>query len=48
MPGTVWQRTFLHPERGITFTLDAALCLYAWHGAHHTAHIAGLRQRMGW
>lgn len=48
MPGVAWQRTFLHPERGITFTLDAALCLYGWHGAHHTAHISGLRARQAW
>jgi len=24
------------------------LALYAWHGPHHTAHVTGLRQRMGW
>ena len=29
-------------------TLDANLALYSWHGQHHTAHIAGLRERMGW
>jgi hypothetical protein len=29
-------------------TIDELLALYAWHGYHHTAHITGLRQRMGW
>jgi len=40
-------RTLLHPERG-TLTLDQMLAMYAWHSAHHTAHITSLRQRMGW
>jgi hypothetical protein len=40
-------RTFRHPERGL-LTLDQNLCIYAWHGAHHVAHITELRKRMGW
>ena len=40
-------RTLFHPERG-TLTLDQMLAMYAWHSAHHTAHITSLRQRMGW
>jgi uncharacterized damage-inducible protein DinB len=40
-------RTINHPERG-PMTLVDLLQLYAWHGRHHTAHITGLRQRMGW
>ncbi len=40
-------RTFRHPELGIV-TLDKNLCLYAWHGRHHVAHITSLRERMGW
>ena len=40
-------RTFRHPELGEQ-TLDRTLALYAWHGAHHTAHITSLRERMGW
>ena len=40
-------RTVQHPERG-PMTLVDLLQLYAWHGKHHTAHITGLRQRMGW
>jgi len=43
-----WERTFFHPEHKKTFPLDRVLALYAWHGRHHVAHIAGLRARMGW
>ena len=42
-----FHRTFRHPEIGVV-RLDTNLALYAWHGRHHTAHITGLRQRMGW
>jgi len=40
-------RTFRHPEHGVR-TLDWMLFLYAWHGKHHTAHIAELRKQKGW
>ena len=40
-------RTFQHPERG-PLTLDQNLCIYAWHGQHHVAHITELRRRNGW
>jgi DinB superfamily len=43
-----WERRFLHPEHGREWTLDETLAMYAWHGAHHTAHITHLRDRMGW
>ncbi len=33
---------------GRTLTIDQILCIYAWHGAHHLAHITGLMQRRGW
>ena len=33
-----WRRAYVHPVGGRT-TLDQALQLYAWHGAHHLAHI---------
>jgi uncharacterized damage-inducible protein DinB len=42
-----FERTFLHPERG-AMTLDELLAMYAWHSAHHTAHITSLRERSGW
>ncbi len=40
-------RTLQHPEHGV-MTLDLLLDMYAWHGRHHVAHIASLRERMGW
>jgi hypothetical protein len=42
-----WSRKFIHPERGL-LTIDDALSAMAWHSCHHTAHITGLRERMGW
>lgn len=42
-----WKRTYNHSERGLV-PLDKALALYAWHGRHHLAHIANVRERMGW
>ncbi len=47
IPDADFGRTFLHPERG-AMRLDTNLALYAWHGRHHSAHITGLRERMGW
>jgi uncharacterized damage-inducible protein DinB len=47
LDGRAFARTVHHPERGPMTLLDL-LQLYAWHGRHHTAHITGLRQRMGW
>ena len=42
-----WARAFKHPEMG-TVPLAKNVGLYAWHGKHHVAHIASLRERMGW
>ena len=47
LDGTAFARTVQHPELG-PMTLIDLLQLYAWHGRHHTAHITGLRARMGW
>lgn len=44
---TDFARTFKHPELGVQ-SLDRSLAMYAWHGAHHTAHITTLRDRMKW
>lgn len=40
-------RTLHHPEHGVV-SLDRMLAMYAWHSAHHTAHITRLRDRMNW
>jgi hypothetical protein len=42
-----WQRSYNHPVGGLT-SLEQVLALYAWHGAHHVAHITTLRQSKGW
>ncbi len=42
-----WKRTFRHPELG-EVSLEKNLALYAWHGRHHVAHIASLRERSDW
>ena len=42
-----FRRQFTHPDIGL-MTLEKNLALYAWHGAHHVAHITKLRDRMGW
>ena len=41
------KRRFHHPELGVV-TIDQYIALYAWHGAHHAAHITSLRERNGW
>lgn len=42
------QRCLFHPEYKREMTVWFLLCLYAWHGRHHTAHITSLRERMNW
>ena len=42
-----WKRSFRHPELGL-ISLEKNAALYAWHGRHHVAHVAGLRERKGW
>lgn len=41
------ERAVMHSERG-RMSLATVLNYGAWHGAHHTAQVAGHRQRMGW
>jgi len=42
-----FEKTLHHPDHGV-INLNQLLCIYAWHGRHHTAHVTGLRERMGW
>src|SRR5688572_11417625 len=42
-----FRREYVHPETG-RHALDHMLALYAWHGAHHVAHITITRERLGW
>jgi hypothetical protein len=48
MDGAQFARTFVHPERGATLSLEFQVHDYAWHSSHHVAHITRLRQREGW
>lgn len=48
MASSDFGRKLNHPEWEAPLSLDSMLALYAWHGPHHTAHITGLRSRMGW
>ncbi|QJD96396.1 putative metal-dependent hydrolase [Mucilaginibacter robiniae] len=34
-----WSRTFYHPDRKDTISLQKSLAMYAWHSNHHLAHI---------
>jgi uncharacterized damage-inducible protein DinB len=43
-----FHRGYVHPDSGGRQNLAQVLALYDWHSRHHTAHIANLRQRMGW
>lgn len=42
-----FRRGYVHPAGGHQ-ELDLVLALYDWHSRHHTAHVTGLRARMGW
>jgi uncharacterized damage-inducible protein DinB len=42
-----WQRTFVHPERPGTYTLQKTVAMYAWHGNHHLAHITETMKQWG-
>lgn len=48
LPPEDFARIMIHPEHDAPLSLDKLVAHYAWHGAHHTAHITGLRERMGW
>ena len=47
LPPDTFARTCVHSEKG-KMTLDDLVALYAWHGAHHVAHITTLRRAKGW
>ena len=43
-----FERLLVHPEQSAPLPVDWLIALYSWHGAHHTAHVTALRDRMGW
>ncbi|QLH47355.1 MAG: putative metal-dependent hydrolase [Bacteroidota bacterium] len=40
--------TYVHPQYHKTFRISDVICLYAWHGKHHLAHITELIKRNPW
>lgn len=49
MAPTDFQRRFVHPEHpAAPLTLEQLVAIYAWHGAHHVAHVTELARREGW
>ncbi|HET9802286.1 MAG TPA: putative metal-dependent hydrolase [Candidatus Acidoferrum sp.] len=42
-----FSRKLIHPDHGER-DLNWLVFLYAWHGAHHTAHITELRKKNNW
>jgi len=36
---TEWKRSFIHPETNAEIDLEELVLTYAWHSAHHYAHI---------
>ena len=47
LPDSAFERIGMHSENG-AMTLDDVVTSYAWHGAHHVAHITTLRRQKGW
>ncbi len=41
-------REFYHPDSKKHQRLDRIIAMYAWHGAHHLAHITELKNAQGW
>ena len=41
-------RKFSHPEFNYQLTVADIIRMYSWHGRHHLAHIARLKEREAW
>jgi len=41
-------RPLVHPDYPEPKNIDWLLCVYSWHGRHHTAQVTTLRQQKGW
>lgn len=41
-------RSFIHPEKGQELSLHESTGMYAWHCAHHLAHITQLKKSKDW
>ncbi len=42
------QKVFIHPDSKKAVMLQTIIATYAWHGAHHLAHITALKKKLGW
>ena len=38
------ERTYVHPEKGLTFDLKQTICQYDWHCRHHLQHIKNAKE----
>jgi uncharacterized damage-inducible protein DinB len=47
LPAAAFARACVHSERG-KLSLDDLVALYAWHGAHHVAHVTTFRRAQNW
>ncbi|MGL5113132.1 MAG: YfiT family bacillithiol transferase [Flavobacterium sp.] len=43
-----YKRVFIHPEHGITCSIDENIGVYAWHCNHHLAHITETKKKHNW
>jgi hypothetical protein len=48
LPVEIFARTYYHPERQRSYTLDETLEIYTWHGRHHAGQIQWLKNYHGW
>ncbi|MGE0637907.1 MAG: YfiT family bacillithiol transferase [Bacteroidia bacterium] len=48
MTSADFEKTFVHPESGRTFSLNQTLAIYSWHCKHHLAHITTLKKSKNW
>jgi hypothetical protein len=48
LSGEELAREFIHPETKRSQRIDRMIALYAWHGAHHLAHISSLKKKREW
>ena len=42
------ERTYYHPVNKKESKLKEVVCMYAWHGDHHLAHITSTKERKKW
>lgn len=43
-----FNKVFIHPEHGMSFSVKDVVEIYAWHGNHHLAHITEAKKLNNW